>query len=100
VNERPVATLRDLLVLKQGTTPVALEQVEPAAKLFPRFDSAAMSSARWPRGARGAGHRDEPPRRSSNSGEGGEDPKRYGTEKNSQDQAGGLGALRRHPGTT
>ncbi|MCV5359725.1 glutamate synthase-related protein, partial [Escherichia coli] len=43
VNERPVATLRDLLALKKVDNPVALDQVEPADKLFPRFDSAAMS---------------------------------------------------------
>jgi glutamate synthase (NADPH/NADH) large chain len=36
------------------------------------------------RGARGAGDRDEPPRRRSNSGEGGEDPARYGTERRSK----------------
>lgn len=35
VNERPVATLRDLLALKKVDNPVALDQVEPADKLFP-----------------------------------------------------------------
>ncbi|MGP6246522.1 glutamate synthase large subunit, partial [Aeromonas salmonicida subsp. salmonicida] len=43
VNERPVSTLRDLLALKKVDNPVDISAVEPAAKLFPRFDSAAMS---------------------------------------------------------
>lgn len=85
VNERPVATLRDLLVLKQGTTPVALEQVEPAAKLFPRFDSAAMSiGALGPEAHEALAVAMNRLGGQSNSGEGGEDPKRFGTEKNSR----------------
>ncbi len=36
----------------------------------------------------------------SNSGEGGEDPARYGTEQSVQDQAGGVGTLRRHRAST
>ncbi|CAK8742390.1 Glutamate synthase [NADPH] large chain [Sodalis praecaptivus] len=43
VNQRPVATLRDLLQLKPNGQAVALDQVEPAETLFKRFDTAAMS---------------------------------------------------------
>ncbi|BBI59738.1 hypothetical protein HSBAA_10440 [Vreelandella sulfidaeris] len=43
VNERPVATIRDLLKLKPAETPLALEEVEPIEDLLPRFDSAGMS---------------------------------------------------------
>lgn len=39
VNERPVATIRDLLKLKPAETPIALEEVEPVEELLPRFDS-------------------------------------------------------------
>ncbi len=49
VNERPVATLRDLLTLKKVDNPVALEQVEPAAKLFPASTPPPCPSARWAR---------------------------------------------------
>ncbi len=57
VNERPVATIRDLLKLKPAATPIPLEEVEPIEALIPRFDSAGMSLGalsprpmkRWPR---------------------------------------------------
>ncbi|MCP3291116.1 glutamate synthase large subunit, partial [Aeromonas hydrophila] len=85
VNERPVATLRDLLTLKKVDNPVALEQVEPAAKLFPRFDSAAMSiGALGPEAHEALAVAMNRLGGQSNSGEGGEDPKRFGTEKNSR----------------
>jgi glutamate synthase (NADPH/NADH) large chain len=85
VNSRPAATLRDLLALKSRATPVALAEVEPVAAVLARFDSAGMSlGALSPEahealaiGMNRLGAR-------SNSGEGGEDPARYGTEKNSK----------------
>ena len=43
VNKRPVATLRDLLALRSDIQPIDLSDVEPVEKLFPRFDTAAMS---------------------------------------------------------
>src|SRR5690606_36271904 len=84
VNARPVAALRDLLALKPAATPLALDQVEAADTLFKRFDSAGMSLGALSPEAHEAlaiamnrlGGR-------SNSGEGGEDPARYGTEKQS-----------------
>ena len=85
VNHRPPAALRDLLRLQPASQPVPLDQVEPAEKLFPRFDTAAMSIGALSPEAHEAlaiamnrlgGH--------SNSGEGGEDPARFGTERNSR----------------
>jgi len=43
VNQRPVTTLRDLMVFRKDTKPVPLEEVEPADNLYTRFDTAAMS---------------------------------------------------------
>ena len=44
VNNRPAATLRDLLKLNPPeNAAIALDQVEPEESLFKRFDSAAMS---------------------------------------------------------
>lgn len=85
VNKRPVAHIRDLLQVKTDTDSIALEQVEAAELLYPRFDSAAMSIGALSPEAHEAlaiamnrlGGR-------SNSGEGGEDPRRFGTEKNSK----------------
>ncbi|MBF6023189.1 glutamate synthase large subunit [Lysobacter niastensis] len=83
VNERPTAALRDLLDLEAGeSAPIPLEQVEPVEAIVRRFDSAAMSLGALSPEAHEAlaiamnrlGGR-------SNSGEGGEDPVRYGTDK-------------------
>ena len=43
VNDRPVATLRDLLALKTSKKPLSLNKVESVANITRRFDSAAMS---------------------------------------------------------
>jgi glutamate synthase (NADPH/NADH) large chain len=85
VNERPVAALRDLFTLSAKAKPIPLEEVEPVEGLFKRFDSAAMSIGALSPEAHEAlavamnrlGGR-------SNSGEGGEDPARYGTERRSK----------------
>ncbi|MCP5656186.1 glutamate synthase-related protein, partial [Klebsiella pneumoniae] len=42
VNNRPVATIRDLLKLKTDNS-IALDQVESVEAILPRFDSAGMS---------------------------------------------------------
>ncbi len=82
VDNRPVACLRDLLRLKKAAVPIGLDQVEPAENFYPRFDSAAMSIGSLSQEAHEAvavgmnrlgGF--------SNSGEGGEDPARFGTER-------------------
>jgi glutamate synthase (NADPH/NADH) large chain len=84
VNERPVATIRDLFKLKDAT-PIPLDEVEPTEAILKRFDSAGMSLGALSPEAHEAlaiamnrlGGR-------SNSGEGGEDPARFGTEKMSK----------------
>lgn len=81
-NDRPVAALRDLLQLKPSPNPIALDDVESIASILKRFDSAGMSlGALSPEaheslamGMNAIGAR-------SNSGEGGEDPARYGTNR-------------------
>ncbi len=78
VNERPPMVLRDLLKLRSDLKPIAIDEVEPETELFKRFDTAAMSLGALSPEAHEAlaiamnrlGGR-------SNSGEGGEDPKRY-----------------------
>ncbi len=84
VDDRPVATLRDLFTVKGDNEAVELDKVEAAATLYPRFDSAAMSIGALSPEAHEAlavamnrlGGR-------SNSGEGGEDPRRFNSERNS-----------------
>lgn len=85
VNKRPVATLRDLFGFSDKAKAIDLSEVEPVESIFPRFDSAAMSLGALSPEAHEAlavamnrlGGR-------SNSGEGGEDVARYGTEKRSK----------------
>jgi len=82
VNSRAPAMLRDLMELKPAGEPVPLEEVESESEILKRFDSAAMSLGALSPEAHEAlaiamnrlGGR-------SNSGEGGEDPDRYGTER-------------------
>jgi len=82
VDNRPVSALRDLLGLRQDLVPVELSQVEPIEQILKRFDSAGMSlGALSPeahealaQGMNRLGGR-------SNSGEGGEDPARFGTDR-------------------
>ncbi|TVP52043.1 MAG: glutamate synthase large subunit, partial [Halomonadaceae bacterium] len=85
VNERPVATLRDLLGFRDGITPVDLDEVEPVEAIFPRFDSAAMSlGALSPEAHEALAMAMNQLGGRSNSGEGGEDPARHGTNKRSK----------------
>ncbi len=85
VNTRPVAMFRDLMQLKLAPTPIPLDEVEPIEAILKRFDSAGMSLGALSPEAHEAlaiamnrlGGR-------SNSGEGGEDAARYGTEKMSK----------------
>ncbi len=85
VNTRPVATIRDLLTIKADIKPVALDDVEPLEKILPRFDSAGMSlGALSPEAHESIAIAMNTLGGRSNSGEGGEDPARYGTIKNSK----------------
>ncbi|MFD0966522.1 glutamate synthase large subunit [Seminibacterium arietis] len=83
VNNRPITTIRDMLRLKtESRSPIDIQQVESAEKLYKRFDSAAMSiGALSPEAHEGLAIAMNRLGGYSNSGEGGEDPKRYGTEK-------------------
>ena len=85
VNERPVATLRDLLTFRKDLKSIDVSEVEPVEKIFPRFDSAAMSlGALSPEAHEALAVAMNTLGGRSNSGEGGEDPARYGTEKRSK----------------
>ncbi|MFV8460243.1 glutamate synthase large subunit [Vibrio campbellii] len=85
VNARPAAMLRDLMSLKQADKPLTLEQVEPSSDLFKRFDSAAMSiGALSPEAHEALAMAMNRLGGYSNSGEGGEDPRRFGTDRNSR----------------
>ena len=82
VNDRPVATLRDLMECRPLGPPVLLEEVEPIESILPRFDSAGMSlGALSPEAHEALAIAMNRIGARSNSGEGGEDPARYGTER-------------------
>ncbi|MHB8714752.1 MAG: glutamate synthase large subunit [Sulfuricaulis sp.] len=82
---RHFATLRGLIEFKQADRPIPIEEVEPAESIMQRFATGAMSYGSISQEAHEAlaiamnriGGR-------SNCGEGGEDPERYGTVKNSR----------------
>ncbi|HYT27363.1 MAG TPA: glutamate synthase-related protein, partial [Actinomycetota bacterium] len=84
VNQRPPTALRDLLEPLPAGPAVPLEQVEPAGAILRRFSTAAMSLGSLSPEAHQTlaialnrvGGR-------SNSGEGGEDPARFGTQRSS-----------------
>ncbi|MEJ1963002.1 MAG: glutamate synthase large subunit [Gammaproteobacteria bacterium] len=85
VNERPVSTFRDLLRLKAGVKPVQVSEVESIEAVLSRFDSAGMSlGALSPEAHEALAIAMNRLGARSNSGEGGEDPSRYRTEKNSK----------------
>lgn len=85
VNNRPAAALRDLLAFKDDQTAIDISTVEPEAELFKRFDSAAMSiGALSPEAHEALAIAMNRLGGFSNSGEGGEDERRYGTVKNSR----------------
>ena len=85
VNDREPLELRDLLVLASAVEPVPLDEVEPAESILARFSSGGMSLGSLSAEAHETvaiafnrlGAR-------SNSGEGGEDPARFGDERNSR----------------
>ena len=85
VNERPVSCIRDLLKLTASAAPIPIEDVEPLSSIIARFDSAGMSlGALSPEAHEALAIAMNRLGARSNSGEGGEDPVRYGTEKNSK----------------
>ncbi len=84
VNERDKKFIRDFYDLKSDRASIDVDKVEPLSEIFKRFSTAAMSMGSISQEAHetlaeamntiGA---------KSNSGEGGEDPARYGTIRNS-----------------
>ncbi|WP_376695101.1 glutamate synthase large subunit [Wenzhouxiangella sp. EGI_FJ10305] len=85
VNDREPATLRDLLKITSPNEPIELDAVEPVESIFKRFDSAGMSlGALSPEAHEAIAIAMNRIGARSNSGEGGEDPLRYGTEKRSK----------------
>jgi glutamate synthase (NADPH/NADH) large chain len=80
-----LATLRGLMEFKRADRPIPIEEVEPAESIMKRFATGAMSYGSISQEAHEAlamamnriGGR-------SNCGEGGEDPDRYGTVRNSR----------------
>ncbi len=85
VNGRPVSCIRDLLAVHSTHRPIPLEEVEPIEAILTRFDSAGMSlGALSPEAHEALAIAMNRLGARSNSGEGGEDPRRYGTEKNSK----------------
>ncbi len=83
ISDRPPALIRDLLSFV-GTNPIPVDEVEPAETIMRRFVTAAMSLGALSREA----HETLAQAMNSigglsNSGEGGEDPARYGTPRNS-----------------
>ena len=85
VNERPHLSFRDLLKLRDDVKPISIDEVEPAQDILMRFDSAAMSlGALSPEAHETLAEAMNTLGGRSNSGEGGEDPSRYGTMKRSK----------------
>ncbi len=82
VNGRPVATLRDLMRPVEAARPLAIDDVEPITSILPRFDSAGMSlGALSPEAHEALAMAMNRLGARSNSGEGGEDPARFGTDR-------------------
>ncbi len=85
VDQRPVSMIRDLLKVKLADQPLALDQVEPLEDILKRFDSAGISlGALSPEAHEALAEAMNRLGARSNSGEGGEDPARYGTIKSSK----------------
>ncbi len=85
IEDRGIAYLRDLLAIKAGITPIDVTQVESIDSIIKRFDSAGMSlGALSPEAHETLAMAMNRLGARSNSGEGGEDPARFGTDKNSK----------------
>ncbi|MFK2905822.1 glutamate synthase large subunit [Dyella ginsengisoli] len=85
VDHRPPSALRDLLGPQPLGAAIPLDEVEPVEAILKRFDSAGMSlGALSPEAHEALAIAMNRLGARSNSGEGGEDPARYGTEKMSK----------------
>ncbi|HEY79812.1 MAG TPA: glutamate synthase large subunit [Caldilineae bacterium] len=84
LQEKPATDLRDLLVIRSDREPIPLDQVEPVEAIVRRFSAAAMSlGALSPEAHEVLAEAMNRLGARSNSGEGGEDPARYNSPRNS-----------------
>ncbi|MFT0865210.1 glutamate synthase large subunit [Pseudomonas sp. CAM1A] len=85
VDQRPVSMIRDLLKVKVADQALPLDEIEPLDAILKRFDSAGISlGALSPEAHEALAEAMNRLGARSNSGEGGEDPARYGTLKSSK----------------
>ena len=85
VDTRPVSMLRDLLQVKEVNKSLPIDNVEPISEILKRFDSAGISlGALSPEAHEAIAEAMNRLGARSNSGEGGEDPARYGTIRSSK----------------
>ena len=85
VHSREKMVIRDMLDFKSSKSPIPLDEVEPIEDILLRFDSAGMSlGALSPDAHETLAQAMNKMGGRSNSGEGGEDQKRFNTDKNSK----------------
>lgn len=85
VNHRPAMTIRDMITFREDVKSIPLDEVEPLTDIYKRFDSAGISlGALSPEAHEALAIAMNRLGARSNSGEGAEDPARYGTEKMSK----------------
>ena len=85
VNKRDKKFIRDFFELKSDKESINIDEVEPIESIFKRFSTAAMSMGSIsPEAHETLAEAMNTIGAKSNSGEGGEDPKRYGTILNSE----------------
>lgn len=85
VNKRGLKYIRDFFDLKSDRKPISIDDVEPKEKIFKRFASAAMSlGSISPEAHETIAMAMNRIGGQSNSGEGGEDVARFGTDRNSK----------------
>lgn len=85
VNNRPAMTIRDMITFHDHIVPISIDEVEPLTSIYKRFDSAGISlGALSPEAHEALATAMNRLGARSNSGEGAEDPSRYGTEKMSK----------------
>lgn len=82
VDNRPLSALRDMLALREDVEPIDINEVEALENILKRFDSAGMSlGALSPEAHESLAQAMNRLGGRSNSGEGGEDPARFNTDK-------------------
>ena len=85
VNKRGLKFIRDFFDIKSDRKPIDISEVEPKEEIFKRFASAAMSlGSISPEAHETIAIAMNRIGAQSNCGEGGEDPERFGTERNSK----------------